>query len=56
MFEKRLNDLCMNFLGDYVFAVRVAATSNLARVARLFGVEWATAQILPKVCVFRYWK
>ncbi len=39
----------MEWLGDQVFAIREAATANLTKLAKTFGVAWARIHILPKV-------
>ncbi|KAI0304580.1 ARM repeat-containing protein [Russula brevipes] len=42
-------DLCMSWLGDTVYSIREAATINLKKLTEVFGVDWARAQIVPKV-------
>ena len=39
----------MSWLGDTVFSIREAATANLKKLTEVFGVEWASESILPKV-------
>ena len=41
--------LCMTWLGDSVFSIRAAAVANLARLSKIFGVEWACEHIVPKI-------
>ncbi|KAF8306962.1 putative ser/thr protein phosphatase 2A regulatory subunit A [Clavulina sp. PMI_390] len=48
-FDEQLGSLCMSWLGDTVFSIREAATQNLKRLAEVFGAEWATTTIVPKV-------
>ena len=48
-FDAKLSDLCMNWLGDPVFSIREAATANLTKLVHVYGVEWAKANIVPKV-------
>ena len=48
-FDEQLNSLCMGWLGDTVFSIREAATSNLKKLTEVFGVEWASKAIVPKV-------
>ena len=48
-FDEQLSSLCMGWLGDTVFSIREAATSNLKKLTEVFGVEWASSSILPKV-------
>ena len=39
----------MSWLGDTVFSIREASTQNLKKLTEVFGVEWATEAIVPKV-------
>ena len=39
----------MSWLGDTVFSIRDAATQNLKKLTEVFGVEWASDAIIPKV-------
>ena len=39
----------MSWLGDTVFSIREAATKNLKKLTEVFGVEWASDAIIPKV-------
>ncbi|CAP68699.1 uncharacterized protein PODANS_7_6690 [Podospora anserina S mat+] len=48
-FNEKLSSLCMGWLGDTVFSIREAATHNLKRLTEVFGVEWASQNIIPKV-------
>lgn len=48
-FNEKLSNLCMDWLGDTVFSIREAATHNLKKLTEVFGVEWATDAIIPKV-------
>lgn len=48
-FDEQLGSLCMSWLGDNVYSIREAATQNLRRLAEVFGAEWATNTIVPKV-------
>lgn len=48
-FDEQLSDLCMGWLGDTVFSIREAATTNLRKLTEVFGVEWSQASIIPKV-------
>lgn len=48
-FDEQLGSLCMSWLGDNVFSIREAATQNLRRLSEVFGSEWATNTIVPKV-------
>jgi len=48
-FDEKLSSLCMGWLGDTVFSIREAATHNLKKLTEVFGVEWASVAIIPKV-------
>ena len=48
-FDEKLSTLCMSWLGDTVFSIREAATKNLKQLTEVFGVEWASEAIIPKV-------
>ncbi|KAK4059118.1 hypothetical protein Trihar35433_11214 [Trichoderma harzianum] len=48
-FDEKLSNLCMGWLGDTVFSIREAATHNLRKLTEVFGVEWASEAIIPKV-------
>ena len=48
-FDDKLSQLCMGWLGDTVFSIREAATHNLKKLTEVFGVEWASEAIIPKV-------
>ena len=48
-FDEKLNSLCMSWLGDTVFSIREASTQNLKKLTEVFGVEWASTAIVPKV-------
>lgn len=50
-FDDKLSTLCMSWLGDTVFSIREAATKNLKKLTEVFGVEWASEAIIPKVTV-----
>ncbi|KAJ5246151.1 ARM repeat-containing protein [Penicillium chermesinum] len=48
-FDEQLSDLCMGWLGDTVFSIREAATTNLRKLTEVFGVDWSKESIIPKV-------
>lgn len=48
-FDEKLSTLCMGWLGDTVFSIREAATHNLQKLTEVFGVEWASEAIIPRV-------
>lgn len=48
-FDEKLASLCMSWLGDTVFSIREASVQNLKKLTEVFGVEWATEAIVPKV-------
>jgi len=48
-FDEKLGNLCMTWLGDSVYSIREAATTNLKKLTEVFGVDWAQSHIIPKV-------
>lgn len=48
-FNEKLFDLCMTWLGDAVFSIRDAATTNLKQLVDIFGSDWAKQTVLPRV-------
>lgn len=48
-FDEKLAALCMGWLGDTVFSIREASTLNLRKLTEVFGVEWASREVVPKV-------
>jgi serine/threonine-protein phosphatase 2A regulatory subunit A len=48
-FDERLLQLCISWLGDTVFSVRDAATTNLKQLVEIFGCDWAKNTVLPQV-------
>ena len=39
----------MDWLADAVFSIREAATQNLKKLTEVFGIDWASQAIIPKV-------
>uniref|UniRef100_A0A1I8H5L7 TOG domain-containing protein n=1 Tax=Macrostomum lignano TaxID=282301 RepID=A0A1I8H5L7_9PLAT len=48
-FDEKLNQLCMGWLVDHVFAIREAAVLNLRKLVEAFGSDWALSTVIPKV-------
>lgn len=48
-FDEKLLGLCLSWLGDAVFSIRDAATTNLQKLVEIFGNEWAKNTVLPQV-------
>ena len=48
MFDDRLNDLCMKWLVDHVYAIRQAATVTVRKLVTTFGMDWAKEAVIPK--------
>jgi serine/threonine-protein phosphatase 2A regulatory subunit A len=48
-FDEKLSNLCMSWLGDVVFSIREAATTNLKKLIEVFGVDWAKTSLIPKI-------
>lgn len=48
-FDEKLLGLCLSWLGDAVFSIRDAATTNLKKLVEIFGYDWAKDTVLPQV-------
>merc|ERR1719198_2044886 len=48
-FNEKLGTMCIGWLQDCVFAIREAAIVNLRELIEVFGVAWATQQVIPQV-------
>ncbi|CAO3653378.1 unnamed protein product [Mucor hiemalis] len=48
-FDEKLLNLCLSWLGDAVFSIRDAATTNLKKLVEIFGLDWAKNTVLPQV-------
>lgn len=48
-FDEKLLNLCLSWLGDAVFSIRDAATTNLRKLVEIFGHDWAKNTVLPQV-------
>ncbi|KAI8973007.1 armadillo-type protein [Pilobolus umbonatus] len=48
-FDEKLLNLCLSWLADAVFSIRDAATTNLKKLVEIFGCEWATHVVLPRI-------
>lgn len=48
-FDEKLLNLCLSWLGDAVFSIRDAATTNLKKLVEIFGHDWAKNTVLPQV-------
>ena len=47
--DGQLTTLCLSWLSDRVFSIREAAALNLKKLTEVFGAEWASKHVLPKV-------
>ena len=54
MFDDKLNELCMKWLVDHVFAIRQAATVTVKKLVVTFGMEWAKEAVIPKGRITRF--
>lgn len=50
-FDRELGPLCMTWLWDNVYSIREAATLNLRKLTKVFGIEWAKEEIIPHIIV-----
>ena len=48
-FDQKLGNLCMSWLCDPVYSIREAAATNLKKLTDVFGIEWSSVAIIPKV-------
>jgi len=48
-FNQHLNKLCLKWLSDSVFGIREKAASNLKLLVEIFGSDYLTQSILPKI-------
>ncbi|KAG1552494.1 hypothetical protein G6F49_008662 [Rhizopus delemar] len=48
-FDDKLLNLCLSWLGDAVFSIRDAATTNFKKLVDIFGHDWAKDTILPRI-------
>jgi hypothetical protein len=48
-FDEKLLRLCLSWLGDAVFSIRDAATTNIKKLVEIFGYDWAKNTVLPQV-------
>lgn len=49
VFDDKLIEHCIKWLGDEVFSIREAATENLRELTELFGEEWAKEQLFDNI-------
>lgn len=47
MFDDKLNELCMKWLVDHVYAIRQAATITVRKLVATFGMDWAKDAVIP---------
>ena len=47
MFDDKLNELCMKWLVDHVYAIRQAATVTVRKLVKTFGMDWAKEAVIP---------
>ncbi len=48
-FNKDLGDLCINWLWDPVYSIRIAAIENLCQITQIFGSNWTKNEILVPI-------
>jgi len=39
----------MSWLGDTVYSIREAAITNLCKLTKIFGSDWAKATVIPQI-------
>ena len=48
-FVEKLNPICVNWLTDSIFTIREAAVDNIKEITAVFGHQWLTRYMLPKL-------
>lgn len=49
IFTDNLLSISISWLSDNIFSIRKAGAANINKLTTLFGSEWATRQILPRL-------
>lgn len=44
-----MNPISITWLSDSIFSIREAAINNLKSLTEIFGVQWATKNVIPKL-------
>jgi serine/threonine-protein phosphatase 2A regulatory subunit A len=48
-FNDKLTPICVTWLNDPIFTIREAAINNMKELTEIFGVTWASKNIIPKM-------
>merc|ERR1711879_1077545 len=48
-FNDKLSDICLQALKDSVYAIREAACNCISKLVVIFGADWMTSTIVPKM-------
>ena len=48
-FNEKLCPICIKWLMDSIYSIREAAIKNLMLLTQIFGIQWASKQIIPKL-------
>lgn len=48
-FVEKLNPICVNWLTDSIFMIREAAINNLKLITEVFGHQWLSRYMIPKL-------
>ena len=48
-FVEKLNPICVNWLTDSIFMIREAAINNLKLITAVFGHQWLSRYMIPKL-------
>lgn len=48
-FTAKLVPMCLTWLNDPVYSIRVAAINNLRELTKIFGSDWACQNIMQKL-------
>ena len=52
-FTEKLLPICLKWLNDPVYSIRIAALTNFKELTRIFGSSWAEQKILTKLLEMR---
>jgi len=48
-FNEKLNPICLTWLKDQIFTIREAALNNFKQLTVVFGHQWASRNVIPKI-------
>lgn len=48
-FTEKLVPMCLIWLNDSVYSIRVAAVTNMMELTKIFGSQWAERNLITKI-------